>query len=382
MSLAEALRDRLATEFAVEIADPQPRIVHWHYRLVTRHALWLWAAEFKTGDTPGRSLSVHKLSAALFGPNVVRLLRRSQPDLVISTYPFLTYEVMRAMAASGMQRPFVMLFSDPNGVHQAWLTERAAGATFAPTRETHAQALAAGFAPERLHLTGWPVRAQFSRCYEPMRAETLSRLGLCADRFTVFLQGGGEGAARIARTAENLLTVPGIQIILAVGTNKALGEHFRKVQNLRPLAFTKDIAPYMAAADTVMGKAGPNMLFESVTLGKPFIATAYIPGQEEVNLEFIHRHELGWGALTAAEQRELILSLADNPSRLHSMAGSVKHYRQWNVEAGESILPLVNRLLVRAQSASRGCMRRASRRHGLINHSPANPPAMHDIDTH
>jgi UDP-N-acetylglucosamine:LPS N-acetylglucosamine transferase len=341
VSLAEALRDQLTHDFAVEIVDPQPRVVHWHYRLVSRHALWLWAAEFKTGDTPGRSLFVHKASAALFAPNLAGLLRRSQPDLVISTYPFLTYEVVQAMHRSGVRRPFVMLFADPNGVHHSWLTERDAAATFAPTRETHAQALAAGFAPERLHLTGWPVRGQFYRCHEAARAETLGRLGLCPDRFTVFLQGGGEGAARIARTVENLLPVPGIQIILAVGTNRALTERFTTVHNLRPLAFTKEIAPFMAAADVVMGKAGPNVLFESVTLGKPFIATAYIPGQEEDNLEFIRKHRLGWVALRAAEQRELVQALATDPTRLQTMADSVNFYRRWNAEARETILPLV-----------------------------------------
>ena len=52
VSLAEALRDQLAHDFAVEIVDPQPRVVHWHYRLVSRHALWLWAAEFKRRDRP------------------------------------------------------------------------------------------------------------------------------------------------------------------------------------------------------------------------------------------------------------------------------------------------------------------------------------------
>ena len=341
VSLAEALRDQLAQHFAVEIVDPQPRVIHWHYRLVSRHALWLWAAEFKGGDTPGRSLFVHKMSAAFFAPNVAGLLRRTQPDLVISTYPFLTYEVVQAMKASGVRRPFVMLFADPNGVHHAWLTEREAAATFAPTRETYAQALAAEFAPERLHLTGWPVRGQFYRCHEAARAETLNRLGLRPDRFTVFLQGGGEGAARIARTVENLLPVPGIQIILAVGTNKALAERFTMVHNLRPVAFTKEIAPFMAAADVVMGKAGPNMLFESVTLSKPFIATAYIPGQEEANLEFIRRHQLGWVALTAAEQRELVQALATDPRQLQTMAESVNCYRRWNTEARETILPLM-----------------------------------------
>jgi processive 1,2-diacylglycerol beta-glucosyltransferase len=249
------------------------------------------------------------------------------------------------MKQSSLRCPFVMLFTDPNGVHHSWLTERNATATFAPTHETHTQALAAGFTPDRLHFTGWPVRSQFYKAQTSLRAETLARLDLQPDTFTVFLQGGGEGAAKFSQTVENLLAVNNIQIILAAGTNQALLKRFSGIQNLRPLAFTKTIAPFMAAANIVMGKAGPNMLFEAITLSKPFIATTYIPGQEEVNLEFIQRHQLGWVALTAQEQRELIRVLSVNPTRLDAMTQSVNKYRQQNTEATQRILPLTQKAL-------------------------------------
>jgi len=345
VSLAEALRDRLADNFSIEIVDPQPRVIHWHYRLLSRHALWLWAAEFKASDTPARALSAHKTFTALFARNVADLLRRSQPDLIISTYPFLTYEVTQAMQKIGLRCPFLMLFTDPNGVHQSWLTERGAAATFAPTRETFTQALEAGFDPNRLHFTGWPVRGQFYKVEADVRAQTFAQLKLKLETFTVFLQGGGEGAARFAQTVTNLLTIPNLQIILAAGTNRALSDRFSGIENVRPLGFTQEIAPYMAAADVVMGKAGPNMLFESVTLGKPFIATTFIPGQEEVNLEFIQRHQLGWVALKADEQRTLIQKLISEAGPLAAMSKTVADYRQWNTAATETILPLTQAAL-------------------------------------
>jgi processive 1,2-diacylglycerol beta-glucosyltransferase len=234
-----------------------------------------------------------------------------------------------------------MLFTDPNGVHASWLTERSAQANLAPTREVHAQALAAGFDPARLHLAGWPVRAQFYRISPAARPETLAKLGLDSGRFTVFLQGGGEGAARFVRTVENLLAAPQVQVILAAGTNRALLERFSRHPQVRALPFTREIAPYMAAADVVMGKAGPNALFEAASLGKPFIATAFIPGQEQANLPFIQRYGLGWVALEAAEQRRLIATLAADRPTLHAMSISVDAYRRWNNEQLERLVPAV-----------------------------------------
>jgi len=246
-----------------------------------------------------------------------------------------------------------MLFSDANSVHASWLTERQAGATFATTRETYEQALAIGFAPERLHLVGWPVRAQFYRSDLSNREKsngTLTQLNLVPNRYTIFLQGGGEGAARIATTIENMLAIDSltnkVQIILAAGTNQNLLARYRNVPNVATLPHTNDIAPYMAAADLVMGKAGPNILFESVMLGKPFFATTFIPGQEQENLAFIQRHRLGWVAIHPEEQRALLLELMHNPAQLEALSTTINAYRDWNINAVQQIPRLIRQLVL------------------------------------
>ncbi|MDQ6659917.1 MAG: hypothetical protein M3Z24_03000, partial [Chloroflexota bacterium] len=132
---------------------------------------------------------------------------------------------------------------------------------------------------------------------------------------------------------------------LATGTNSILLERYKNIPNLAALPYTKEIAPFMAAADVIMGKAGPNMLFESVMLSKPFIASAYIPGQEQANLQFIQRHGLGWVALQAEEQHSLLATLAHNPDQLKAISPTINAYRQWNAEANKRIVPLIRSLL-------------------------------------
>jgi UDP-N-acetylglucosamine:LPS N-acetylglucosamine transferase len=347
VSLAEALRDRLIDHYAVEIIDPQPGLFDWHYRLVSRYALQLWAAEYRFTDTPAQALRSHRLFTRLIARRLSAALQRLRPALIISTYPFFTYEVMQILEWARAPIPFAMLFSDPDRVHASWLTELRAAATLAPTRETYAQALAAGFPPERLHLVGWPLRKQFYHDYEQQRGRLLTEIGLEPERFTIFLQGGGEGAARFGTTVERVLSISrDVQVILAAGTNRALLKRFTERNTIYPLPFIREIAPFMAAADVVMGKAGPNTLFEAVALGKPFIATAYIPGQEEANLEFIRRHQLGWVALEAGEQCALLAQLVADRTALQAIASSVAAYRQWNVEANAAILPLVRDLIL------------------------------------
>ncbi len=375
ISLAEAIRDLIERETsalsaecgpaptaqhdpAITIADPQPGFFEFHYRLVSRHALRLWAAEFQLLDTPRRALSAHRIFARLVRRQLHALLDTTQPDLILTTYPFFSYEVMRVLEERASRVPLVLLFSDANSVHHAWLTERQAAATFATTRETYKQALEAGFAPERLCLVGWPVRAQFfqhAHASKAARAEQLARLGLAPERFTIFLQGGGEGAAHVDRAIENIVAMntPGsaMQVILAAGKNTALQERYRQVDHLAVLPYTKEIGACMAAADVIMGKAGPNMLFESVMLGKPFIATAFIPGQEEENLAFIRRHGLGWVAIHPAEQRALLSALTPQTDQFREMLASIESFRQWNAEMNAQIAPRLRSLAMAGELA-------------------------------
>jgi UDP-N-acetylglucosamine:LPS N-acetylglucosamine transferase len=369
LSLAESLRDLLVADMPVTrdgyeqdspetkaetftIVDPQPRFFHMHYRFVSRKALWLWAAEFRFLDTPGKALLAHKIFTRLVRRKLTELLSRVRPDLIITTYPFLTYEVKRVLERRSSAVPLAMLFSDANSIHAALLTERRAEATFAPTRETYEQALVAGFDPQRLYLVGWPVRSQFFQAHlleKDAQKEHLTRMGLAPDRFTIFLQGGGEGATRIENAIDTLL-VKGplkndLQIILAAGTNAGLLERYKTMPNLVVLPYVKEIAPFIAAADVVMGKAGPNALFETVMLNKPFIATSYIPGQERDNLSFIQHHGLGWVALRPKEQLALLSRLICQPNEVQAMLSSIEAYRLWNAAANGRVCQVVCSLL-------------------------------------
>ncbi len=351
VSLAESLQDRIGQDYEVRITDVQSALFLTHYRLVSRHALWLWGTEYRVSNTPNRAYLTHLIFTLLSKHKLVRLIRDYQPSLIFTTYAYYTYATIQALKDLRQNVPLGILFSDPLFVHAAWLTYKNAEATLAPTRDTVQEALDAGFDPERVHLTGWPVRGQFYEAYGEDVAAFRHRLNLAPDRLTIFLQGGGEGTAKFTQTVENLLHInrqsssPVLQIILATGTNEALRAQFLNVEHCYPLPFTKKIAPYMAAADLIMGKAGPNMLFESVTLGKPFIATTYIPGQETPNLDFIRDNGLGWVALTTEEQHTLIQSLLQDQAQINAMYTSVDRYRQWNTQATEGIPGLVRKLV-------------------------------------
>ena len=228
-----------------------------------------------------------------------------------------------------------------------WFVEKHADAYLAPTREIFAQALKQGIDKDRLYLTGRPVRRQFLPTIPYSKEEALATLGLEPGIFTLFLQGGARGSAAIDHLIASILALSmPVQIILAAGNNQAMLARYADVERIRVLPFTEDIAPAMAAADVIAGKAGASFITEAFMLEKPFLVTALIAGQETPSLRFIERYNLGWIALQTAAQQELLAKLASNPEMIAEKVKSIQAYKTWNVEANQAIQPLIARLLL------------------------------------
>src|SRR5262245_51209935 len=117
VSLAEALRDLLAAHAHVEIIDPFPRVVRLHYRLVSRYAPALWAAEYALTNRPLSALAAHQLCARLMARSLGRVLQRRRYAMVITTFPFLSYELRRAIERLPQPIRFAMLLTDPDCLH-------------------------------------------------------------------------------------------------------------------------------------------------------------------------------------------------------------------------------------------------------------------------
>jgi UDP-N-acetylglucosamine:LPS N-acetylglucosamine transferase len=356
VSLAEALRDRLQSAYAIRIEDLLPGLISRSYRFIALKAPWLWSCAFHLSDTPRLALQGHLAVVPLIAPRLTSLLRQFQPDLVLSVHPLLTHAVTRVLERHAPHVPFAMFFCDPMSTHATWYTERSAAAVFAPTQEIYAQALARGFDPARLHYVGWPVRRQFTSVLALPRAQVIEELNhrqqwdLDPHRLTIFAASGAEGATHIECAARLVLAVSeDVQVIVAAGTNRALYRRCQGIKRLYAFPFTSEVAAFMAVAHVTMGRCSPNILFESLALGKPLIVTSYMPGQEEDNLRFIERHSLGWSALEEVQLRKLVATLVTefpaDRSMLNAMSAKVEVYQRMNDAVNESIVPFMRALI-------------------------------------
>src|SRR5438132_1329258 len=346
LNLAQSLKDILGTTCEVAIVDPQPALVDRWYASVSRHSLKFLERQFTFTDNETASSGLHRVLTLLSFRRLHRVIERVQPALIITTHALLSYATARVNERRRERVPLVFQLTDLEQLHMTWSTEKRADAYLVPTCEIFSQSLGQGIDKKRLYLTGRPVRRQFLEVSPGGGREMLAALDFDPGVFTVFLQGGAKGSARVDQTIESLLSIEvPIQIILAIGNNEKIAARYAGMERVRTLPFTEIIAPYMAAADMIAGKAGASFISEAFMLEKPFLVTAFIRGQETPNLRFIERHNLGWVCTETTAQKELLTRIASNPALIAEKVDGIRAYKAWNVQANQHICPVIDRLL-------------------------------------
>jgi processive 1,2-diacylglycerol beta-glucosyltransferase len=346
LNLAQALKEMLEPGYDVTIVNPQREMIGRSYTSLSRHCPKAIELQYIVTDTARTALWYHRLLALSNRARILALLEHYQPRLVITTHALLSYATARAIERSRKAIPLVFQLTDLERLHKTWFTEKKADAYLAPSEEIFAQALREGIDESRLHLTGRPVRRQFLEASPEQGRLIREKLGFDATTFTIFLQGGAGGSAGFDRIIDGVLgmDVP-VQIIMATGNNGSTAARYAGIARVRCLPFTPQPALYMAIADVIVGKAGASFITEAFTLEKPFLATAFIGGQETPNLDFIERHNLGWVRLKTSEQMELLNSLARRPEMIAEKMVSIRSYKTWNRAANQHLRPTIDRLL-------------------------------------
>lgn len=190
---------------------------------------------------------------------------------------------------------------------------------------------------------GWFVRDAFEQPFN--KKEVRQHLSLGLDKLTLLFTTGSEGTEMIVPIVTNLMeTNSPVQIIVACGNNKHLLETITDLKknakdniSIYAIPFTKELHLYMQAADLVIGKAGPNSVFEAVACLTPFFAVTHIAGQEDGNLDIIRELKLGYVEEDPIKAAKLLHQIVKQPEQLKEFGTSLKNLALYNKQAKDKI---------------------------------------------
>jgi hypothetical protein len=255
------------------------------------------------GWTVGLSQELRLLQAIIrlaHGPLVKALQQHwlaTEPDMVVSLVPNFNRALYQSLAAALPGVPYVTVLTDlADFPPHFWIEPGQGQDLVCGTPHAVAQALAAGYPPERVHgVSGMLLREDFYKTDAFDRAAERMRLGLDPDRPTGLVLFGGHGSRAMAAISAAL---PDTQLILLCGRNAKLAKRLAASPCGAPrcvVGFTTDVPHYMRLADFFIGKPGPGSLSEAVQMHLPVIiaCNAWTMPQERYNATWVRDNGVG-----------------------------------------------------------------------------------------
>lgn len=287
----EATKTELLDLF--ELASPRLNaVMKKAYQNIVRFAPALWSRVFAVFDSPRLFVpqirSMRKMRNALG-----ELLRKSNPDVVVSTYPVYSHLIAELFRDRERSFRFITVITDSISVCAAWF--HAPSDIFVVADEPTASVLREkGVPAERIKPLGFPVSPLFARGPEIALANPGNSEG------PKILYVINTGKSRAGHSLERLLTIPNLRLTITTGRNAALkarlSHRLREFNNrVQILGWTNEMPQLLMAHHLLIGKAGGATVQETIAAACPMIINQVIPGQEEGNARLIEM--LGGGAV-------------------------------------------------------------------------------------
>ncbi len=253
-------------------------------------------------------------------PRARAYIDKVRPDAVISVFPVAGGVVSEIKA----ERPLLATTVITDfGAHWQWL-HPATDIYFVACEEMRADLIERGVDPERVVVSGIPVREVFSERLD--RADARRELGL-EDAFTV-LATATAGSTGDVRDVVAGLAEAGIQVLALTGRSDRLRRRLQSVERrtglVRVFGLVDEVRSMMCAADVLLGKAGGLTVSEALALGLPLIAFNPVPGQEVFNVDFLVNYGAGLQARDVEDAVEKVRFLSSHPDRLRQLASNAR----------------------------------------------------------
>ncbi|MGI6204073.1 MAG: MGDG synthase family glycosyltransferase [Anaerovoracaceae bacterium] len=214
------------------------------------------------------------------------LIDTFEPDLMISTWPVGARYIGAFKDCTGCDIPYITCITDITA-HSEWLSA-SSDAYFVGDISIKGELARKGIDPEKIYVSGIPVRSEFSSPREVSGAGP-------AKVKNILIMGGGLGLIPGADELLDILTRDeNTRVTVITGKNeklkRRLGERFPSA-DVR--GYVDSPAECMKRADWIITKAGGITTFEAIMSETPMLILPPFLEQESENAEYIVRRGLG-----------------------------------------------------------------------------------------
>jgi processive 1,2-diacylglycerol beta-glucosyltransferase len=268
------------------------------------------------------------------------LVNNLQPRVIISTFP-LPSGVLSEMKETGhLNVPVITVITDMC-VHSQWIHPNT-DLYIVGSPEVADGLVERGVKRSSISVSGIPILPKFNLDYH--QSELKREFGFNQEDKVILIMGGSDGifkATKFNRILQDL--PPGVHALVLTGSNNDLYEKLQpltaKYNNFRIQKFYENMAGLMKIADLLVTKAGGITISEALATGLPMVIYKPMPGQEEVNANYLWRHRTAIIAKTEHRVRTAIQRMVtDEQFRQHFQKNCLKIGNPDSAEAAAKLI--------------------------------------------
>jgi UDP-N-acetylglucosamine:LPS N-acetylglucosamine transferase len=307
---------------------------------------WNWAlryppvvnAFYRGADNPFLIKIVDRIFGISILPRFVSYLEREKPDMVISTYFTFTHYLELLKRVDQLDAITVVLNPEPFDSHQVWFSP-SFDLSLVFSEKSRREIVAKGIPERTVKLFPFPIKPADDR-RRKSKSALRRELGLERDPFTVLFFFGAEGIGPMKKYAAAVVEHGlDMQVIIVCGRNQRLKDDMESFcrGNARTSApggqscaarfvvkgFVSNLGDYIAAADVVVGKSGPNQVFETLVQERPIIISSFLANEKETT-DWVIRSRAGWLTRTPDNLAHLLARLAARPQIIREYQKSIR----------------------------------------------------------
>ena len=160
------------------------------------------------------------------------------------------------------------------------------------------------------------------------------KLALGQKPFTVLFFFGAEGVGPVKKFLTTMIARGlSLQAVVICGRNKRLKEDMEALAAgptgsiaIQVRGYVTNLAEYIAASDLVVGKSGPNQVFETLLQNRPIIISSFLANEKETT-DWVMENRVGWLTRSPEHLATLLAKLASHPAIIEEFQRNISRLK-------------------------------------------------------
>ncbi|MDV7764910.1 MGDG synthase family glycosyltransferase [Peribacillus sp. CSMR9] len=259
----------------------------------------------------------------IFLKKMEQLIDEENPDLIVCTHGFPSQLLSQLKLKGKCSVPIINVYTD-FFINNVW-GSKGIDFHFIPSQELKEKLLSKNQIPKHsIMVTGIPVHEEITK-----KASGLKN----TDRPKVLISGGNSGLGGILNLAGELKKSTNFDYFVLCGNNKKLFDEIKTwdLAHIKPLPYISsrsEMNELYEEVDVIVSKPGGVTISEALRKRLPIFVHSMLPGQEEINLQYLKDNNLVFEINRKLSFEKQMLNILKDHKKMDQWDKSIETYQK------------------------------------------------------